>query len=400
MIDWTSNQTRLALKEIESCVRLYGRGSRVVRWAYAYRRVRNYLYYALQQQMAGFWCRVPQDKNRLRILLHLRGGLGDCASHWVTVRALRSQLPQAVFYYVTDSPNAASLFVMPDEYNVLLPPGRMPYRRSFDMACELCISFKTVHVNQARIKALAPVYWPVLQTALERQKEWAFFLSDNYLLDDALGRFLYHRQANWLEAQRYLSALPMEVTQTGLLPAPILARDLSRYALKPPYITLHSGINACFDMKGKTPLKCWPTTKWEQFITLFKEKFPYIQVVQLGSKNSPRFAAADVCLVGKTPLADVPAILQGARLHVDGESGLVQLTRWLDTKAVVLFANTAASLFALDKNVNLSAHKCGHCMWLEGPSWHTDCLLGYATCANMDVHTPQAVLEAVSKQLQ
>ena len=34
MIDWNSNQTRLAFEEIRSYVEMYGRGSRVVRLAY------------------------------------------------------------------------------------------------------------------------------------------------------------------------------------------------------------------------------------------------------------------------------------------------------------------------------------------------------------------------------
>lgn len=399
MIDWNSNQTRLALREIESYSRMYGRGSRVVRLAYAYRQLRNWVYYGLQQQLAGFFARPKLDKSRLQVLLHLRGGLGDCASHWVAVRALRKQLPNAIFYYYTDSPNAARLFVVPDDLNVILPVGRVPYRRAYDLACELCISWKTVHVQKERVKQLAPAFMSVLETSLARQKQLGFFLEDNYLLDDALGRFLYHSGSKWLEAQRYLSALDFDVNETGTLPQKILQRDISRLGLKFPYITVHSGINITFNPGMKTPLKCWPTDKWEEFLTLFKQKYPHIQLVQVGGENSPRFAHTDVCLLGETAVEDLPAILNGAQLHIDGESGLVQLTRWLDTKAVVLFANTAPSLFALAKNINLSADKCGHCMWLEGPSWHTDCLLGYPVCANMQTHTPEKVLEAVSRVL-
>lgn len=399
MIDWHSNQTRLALKEIQSYASMYGRGSRVVRLAYAYRRLRNRVYYGLQQKWAGCLRREHLDPSLLHILLHLRGGLGDCASHWVAVQALRKQLPQAVFYYYTDSPNAARVFVVPDEKNVILPTGQVPYRASFDMACELCISWKTVHVNQARVEKLAPQFLPTLKTSLERQKELSFFLQDNYLLDDALGRFLYHSGAKWLEAQCYLSALDFDVNETGTLPQKILQRDISRFGLKSPYITVHSGINASFNIGMLTPLKCWPQDQWEQFLVLFKQKYPHIQVVQVGGKNSPRFANTDKCLLGETTVEDLPAILNGAHLHIDGESGLVQLTRWLPTKAIVLFANTAPSLFALDKNINLTADACGHCMWLEGPSWHVDCLLGYPTCANMQAHTPQKVLEAVARVL-
>jgi ADP-heptose:LPS heptosyltransferase len=249
-----------------------------------------------------------------------------------------------------------------------------------------------------RVKKLVPQFMPILQTSLERQKKLQFFLQDNYLLDDALGRFLYHSGAKWLEAQRYLSALDFDINQTGHLPCEILQQDISCYGLTSPYITVHSGINAVFKIE-KTPLKCWSVKKWEEFLRLFKQKFPHIQVVQVGGKNSPRFANVDKCLVGQTNLKDLPAILQGSLLHIDGESGLVQLTRWLDTKAVVLFANTAPSLFALSKNINLSASQCGCCMWLEGPSWHTNCLLGYSTCANMDAHDPQQVLEVVLKEI-
>ena len=399
MIDWNSNQTRLALKEIESYIQIYGRGSRLVRLAYGYRRFRNFVYYGLQQRWAGFWHRPQLAKDKLHVLLHLRGGLGDCASHWVAVRALRRQLPHAVFHYFTDSPQAARLFVVPDALNHILPAGQVPYRRAYDLACELCISWKTVHVNQARIEQLAPQFRPLLQTSLARQRALGFFLQDNYLLDDALGRFLYHQGAKWLEAQRYLSALDFDVNETGSLPPEILQRDITRLGLKPPYITVHSGINAAFNIGMKTPLKCWPTERWEEFLRLFKQKYPHIQIVQVGGKNSPRFANTDVCLLGETSVEELPAILAGARLHIDGESGLVQLTRWLPTKAVVLFANTAPSLFALSKNINLSAQACGHCMWLEGPSWHTDCLLGYPVCANMQAHSIDNVLEAVAKEL-
>ena len=399
MINWNSPQTRLAFEEIRSYTQMYGRGSRMVRLSYAYRNLRNRVYYGLQQRWEGILHRPKLDPAKLHVLLHLRGGLGDACAHFVTVRALRKQLPNAVFYYYTDSPNAARLLVVPDEKNIILSSGRVPYRRAYDMACELCLSWKTVHVCKERVEKLAPCFEEVLETSLKRQKELNFFLSDNYLLDDALGRFLYHQGASRLAALKYLSALDFDEQETGLLPPAILQKDLSRYGLKKPYITVHSGINASFDIAMKTPLKCWPTQNWEAFLTLFKKQFPQIQVVQVGGKNSPRFAGADLCLLGQTPVEDLPAILNGAQLHIDGESGLVQLTRWLNTKAVVLFGPTAPCLFALPKNINLSVDKCGHCMWLLGPSWHTECVLGYPACLNMQAHTPQTVLETVLKEM-
>ncbi len=399
MIDWKSPQTLLAFEEIRSYCEMYGRGSRIVRWAYAYRRLRNRVYYGVQQQFSGLFFRPRLDQHKLHVLLHLRGGLGDCAALWVCVRALRKQLPNAVFHYVTDSPHAAHLLVVPDEKNMILPAGRVPYRRAYDMACELCISFKTVYVNRERVKKLAPDFIPTLETSLTRQQELSFFLNDNYLLDDALGRFLYHQKASRLEGVRYLSGLDFDVHETGTLPDVILKKDVTKYGLKTPYITVHSGINASFNIGMQTPLKCWSTGNWENFLKLFKQKFPHIQLVQLGGKNSPRFANADVCLLGQTTVEELPAILNGSILHIDGESGLAQLTRWLPTKAVVLFGPTAPELFALAKNRNLVNNACGHCLWLHGAGWHIRCALGFAACKHMLAHTPQEVLTAAEKEL-
>lgn len=399
MIDWNSDKTRIEFKEIESYLQMYGRGSRVVRLAYAYRRLRNRVYYGLQQQFAGFLRRPKLDDSHLHILLHFRGGIGDCSSSRVVVQALRKKLPNAIFYYYTDSAQAATILFEADEKNVLLDSSKVPYRRAYDMACELCISFKIVYINKTRLAALAPDFVDTLNTALARQKSLAFFISDNYLLDDALGRFLYHQDVKWLEGQRYLSGLDFDVNETGLLPDSILKRDISHYGLQKPYITIHSGINASFRLHGKQPLKCWSEDKWREFVKLFKKEFPHIQVVQVGGKNSPHFDFADVCLVGKSPLQDLPALLENACLHIDGESGLVQLTRWLHTKAVVLFANTDAGLFGLPKNKNLTVDACGKCMWLQGPKWHTDCMLGYTSCKNLEAISPAQVVQAAREEL-
>lgn len=397
-MDWNSNQTRLELAEIAAYVKLYGRDCRVVKGAFWYRWLRNKIWWQWRRQMLSRFVVAPPKDQRLHVYFHLRGGLGDCAAHRVCVLALRKQLPDAVFYYFTDSPHAAEVLFEADEKNVFLT-GKIPLWYRYDLAVEMCLSFKIAHVDWERVKALAPHFLPVLKTSLARQEEMSFFMEDNYLLEDALGRFLYRKGVSRLEAIRYLSALDFEDNQTGLLPDSILKKDVSRYGLKKPYITLHSGINTTFNAGGRTPLKCWPQENWRVFVKLFREKFPHIQIVQLGGKNSPKFDFADVCLVGKSELKDLPALLAGAAAHVDGESGLAQLTRWLPTKAVVLFANTAASLFALPKNKNLTADKCGACMWMEGPSWHTDCVLGYPACQNMLAHTPQEVLQAVTSLL-
>ncbi len=402
MIDWQSDKTRLELHEIQSLAQLYGRGSRVVRFAYFYRRWRNRVYYGLQQKLAGLFGPAPHSKEQLNVLLHLRGGLGDAAAHRLCVLALRQKLPQAVFYFYTDSPDAAKILFEPNWQTVFLPHDRTPARHKYDLAYELCISFKTTHVNKERIAKLAPDFLPILQESLKRQKQLDFFISDNYLMDDALGRFLYHHSAKQMTAQSYLSGLDFDVNDTPALPAELIDETrLETLGLSgKKYITLHSGINASFNLRDKTPLKCWPEENWRALAQLLKKAYPDVLLVQLGGKNSPVFDFVNMSLVGKTKLEDLPILLNHSLLHIDGESGLVQLSRYLKNRCVVLFGPTDAKVFGQDKNINLSAGACGCCMWLSGPQWHTDCPLGHEVCLNMVALSPQKVFEAAQEVLK
>ena len=166
------------------------------------------------------------------------------------------------------------------------------------------------------------------------------------------------------------------------------------------YITFHDGIDAGFQLNGKRPMKCWSSEKWKELARFIKEKYPDLLLVQLGGKNSPKFDFADICLVGETKLSDLPSLLHHGCLHIDGESGLVQLSRYLQNKCVVLFGPTDKHYFEIEKNINLKEDVCSSCMWLLGPQWHTKCALGHQTCQNMQALTPERVFEAVQESLK
>ncbi len=288
---------------------------------------------------------------------------------------------------------------MSDDKHVFLD-GKIPLWYRYDLAFEICLSFKTVHINRKRITQLAPQLLPFLEKGLQRQKQLDFLVEDNYLMDEALGRFLAAHDEIQLAAQSYLSGLDYDVNTTGLLPAELLDPTvLASYHLAPKtYITIHSGINTLISPKGCTPLKCWSEEKWHAFVKLFKTKFPHIKVVQIGGKNSPKFDFVDVCLVDKTSLKQIPSLMEHALLHVDGESGLVQLTRWIHTQAVVFFGPTLCSSFGLSKNCNLTTNLCRPCMWLSR-NWYFDCALGYPACKNMEAISVAQVLQAVAEKL-
>ena len=400
MIDWTGNRTRVELRELQATLNMYGNDCRIVRWARAYRKLRNKIWWQWRRRIGSYLQPAPPQDGRLHVFFHLRGGIGDCAANRVAIMQLRKYLPQAVFYFFCDTPGAAGVLFPRDDKHVFLS-GKIPLWYRYDVAFEVCLSFKTVHIRWARVRQVAPQIISLLEEQLKRQKSLAFLVEDNYLMDEVLGRFLAARGESQLAGQSYLSALDFDVNTTGRLPDELLNPALlEKYGLSgKKYVTFHSGVNVLIPTGGRLPLKCWPEENWREFARLFKQKYPDILLVQLGGPNSPHFDFADKCLVGQTPLTDLPSLLDNALLHVDGESGFVQLMRWLKTKAVAFFGPTDVACFGLIKNRNLVAGKCRPCMWIAGRNWYMDCPLGYPACQNTRAITPQQVFQAVEEEL-
>lgn len=400
-MNYTHDKTRLSLLEMQSAIEMYGRDCRVVRGAFAYRRLRNKIWWQWRRRFLSFFQKGPALDNRLHVFWHLRGGVGDVAAARLAVLAMRERLPQAVFYYHTDAASAASAVFAQDDKNIFLPSSE-PLWYKYDVAFELCQSFRLVHVNLERVQKVAPDFLPLLDKIKERQKEFSFFLSDSYLLEDLLGRWMLGNGLTRLDLHSFLSGLDFDVKATPSLPPELTKQDnIKKWNLSgKKYITFHDGIDAGFQLNGKRPMKCWSSEKWKELARFIKEKYPDLLLVQLGGKNSPKFDFADICLVGETKLSDLPSLLHHGCLHIDGESGLVQLSRYLQNKCVVLFGPTDKHYFEIEKNVNLKEDVCSSCMWLLGPQWHTKCALGHQTCQNMQALTPERVFEAVQESLK
>ncbi|MBR3604050.1 MAG: hypothetical protein IKL48_05215 [Elusimicrobiaceae bacterium] len=396
-----SEQTRLSLLRMQSAVEMYGRDCRVVRWAYIYRRLRNKIWWQYRRQFLSLFTKGPVQDNRLHVFWHLRGGVGDVAAARLAVLAMRQQLPHAVFYYHADSAQACSAVFVQDEKNIFLPSGE-PLWYKYDIAFELCQSFQLVHIKQKRVEVLAPDFLPILEKIQQRQKDFSFFLKDSYLLEDLLGQWMWNQGLKRLDLHSYLSGLDFDVEATPALPAGLIHQEiLKKYNLSgKKYITLHDGIDAGFQLNGARALKCWSIENWRDLARLIKAAYPDFLLVQLGGKNSPKFDFADICLVGKTALADLPSLLNSSSLHIDGESGLVQLSRYLQNKCLVLFGPTDKPYFQISKNINVKENACQSCMWLFGPQWHTQCVLGHETCLNMKALTSSHVFQFVKDVLK
>lgn len=161
------------------------------------------------------------------------------------------------------------------------------------------------------------------------------------------------------------------------------------------YITIHNGFNKIQEHlvgKGKAATKCYP--RFDELVTLLRQRFPALPIVQLGTQTSAVIKGADFNLKDLTTLPETAEIIRGSVFHIDVESGLVHLAACLGTKSCVIFGPTDHEFFAYQGNVNVAPSFCGGCWWTSD-DWLSNCPRGFAEARCMSEQSPQAVLEAI-----
>ncbi len=124
------------------------------------------------------------------------------------------------------------------------------------------------------------------------------------------------------------------------------------------YISFNFGNGDCYD--ESMVAKSWPVQYFEELLALFRERYPRIEVVQLGTTGAKQIAGANRYILGR-PMGLVNYVLKHAILHIDIEGGLVHLATQLGTKCVVLFGPTSQKYYGYETNINLSVGDCHDC---------------------------------------
>ena len=392
-MNWNDPQTQLSLKDLQETLNVRGRDSRVVRGAFWWSTFKKQLLAKLSRRLR----RVEPKGAQVRVFFWLSGGLGDAACAKRLVSAYRQLLPTAEFAVYAPLPGVAHL-LFGAEKNVQILPTRHINYLSYDLALLAGLSVKFLHADEARLAELAPSFLPVFKQAQAAQQHLGSLLDDPFLTEWPLGRWLQAQGGRRFDLLSYTGGVTLLHDTAERLPADLKA--LSRWGLAPQqYITFHDGISTAQTVGTTRPTRAWPAAHWRDFLRLFKKEYPHLKVVQLGGKNSPVYPEADVCLVGKTALQDLPALLSGACAHVDTESGLVQLAQYLNVKSVVIFGPTDQKFFGYTKNINLAAGSCGGCMWSTA-DWMFTCPLGHAEPPCTAAVSVETVLSALRQLLK
>ena len=382
---------KISLLDLKQALGLRGRDSRLVRWAMKWSRAKKNFLSKLRH--GG---RTVQPGEKLRVLFWLAGGLGDGACSRRLVLAYREQMPEAQFFIYAQLPDAAKTLFGGDDNTTILADEKIHWA-DYDLVVQVCLTAKFLHADAARIGRLAPTFLPAFERAQEAQSNLGELLDDPFLTEAALGRWLYAWGGRRFDLLSYTGGLALPHDETRRLKTE--PKILEKYGLSSgPYITFHDGTSSAQTVGDKRPTRAWPAVRWCEFFRLFKRQFPQIKLVQLGGKNSPVYEEADFNLVGKTPLSDVPSLLQGAKAHIDTESGLVQLAQYLDVRSVVIFGPTDQEFFGYAKNINLAAGPCGGCMWSTA-DWVFTCPLGHKAAPCTEAVRAQDALKALKKIL-
>ncbi len=336
----------------------------------------------------------------LKILVHIKGGIGDVCMTRVFIKKLRETLPNARIYFAYDHKPVVDMVFSDGLIDGFVSTKYHP--ENFDLVICGCHFLMFEHYNRQRLEQLAPQFIPAFEQGLSVQACFKQFAQYTPYLDGQLAEIAITHGGSRITNLGWFTGLDVHQNDPAplALDEAITKRTLDRLDLtKGTYITIHDGINPHTDPTHSDRTRNWPRLYWEQLVKLLKQQFAQINIVQVGGNTSEPFDFVDLSLVGKTAIADLPHILKGARLHLDGESGMVHLANLTQTPCVVLFGPSKAAYLGYARNTNIEAPFCGGCMNIN-KHWMTQCVLGYPPEKQcLASITPQQVFEAIKKHL-
>ena len=390
-LDFTSPAVARALVDVTETLHVFGRDSRIVRVAMAYSAWKKRTASLVAQYIYRFTHRTSRIEN-LRVFFWLPGGLGDAACARQLVSAYRALLPTAQFEIFSPVPGAVQT-VFSDMKSVTCATDTKRYWKDYDLVVQACLAVKFLQVDWTHLKKTAPSFIPVLHQAQAAQNRLGVLLEDVFLTEPVLGRWLYRIGGSRFDLLSYTGGVVLPHSVSTPLVTDSKARQ--KFGLNGvQYLTFHDGNLG----EKELPTRIWPTARWQELLGRLKKQFPHVTIVQLGAAQSPKYPQADICLVGKTELTDLPGLLAGSRLHIDSESGIAHLAALTQTPSIVLFGPSDVSFLGYSQNANLSAGDCGGCMWMK-TNWMNKCPLGHAPARCMQAISVEQVLAAVREKL-
>ena len=166
-----------------------------------------------------------------------------------------------------------------------------------------------------------------------------------------------------------------------------------------PYITVHDGFDPIMNHTGGRATKTWDMKSWKKLVSMIRAEFEVFKILQVGGPRSRAIPGVDRNFANSIDFIRSAQLIEDARLHIDGESGLVHAAHVMGTPSVVMFGPTPVEFFGYPDNYNIAPRTCGGCWWLT-KTWMEKCPLNYETPECMDSIQPEEVMEVVRNALR
>lgn len=260
--------------------------------------------------------------------------------------------------------------------------------------CDVSVSLVRVPVLEFADLHKVNVLAPNLREWLEKINNFAAIcpemLNAGTVSDNLLERYSILQKRNRL-SQADIGNFVKPTTQFKISLPQNKAEILQKFKLNKNFITVQRGVGKA-DRLNHNSTRCWAVENYNQLLKLLKKDYPNYQIVQIGDESCAEIENIDFNLCGQTSFEEMLVILDNAKVHIDGECGMVHLRHFLNAKpSVVLFGPTNENFYGYPENVNVTARPCGAvCDWLH-LKWHDFCLFSGAEPLCQQALTPQNV---------
>lgn len=179
----------------------------------------------------------------------------------------------------------------------------------------------------------------------------------------------------------------------GLKPWPGGKKD-RREALN--YITIHDGYEgeSAHVVPGRAT-KTWKWDHWNSLVKSLKKQYPTTQIIQLGTFTGRPIDGVDQCLLNQTTLVQAFELISRAKMHIDGDSGLVHAATKMQVPCVVMFGPTPDHFYGYPENINIRTNHCSDaCYWLKD-DWLGHCPIGLNEPECMNKIDPDLIMQII-----
>jgi ADP-heptose:LPS heptosyltransferase len=344
--------------------------------------------------------------NRLCAAAICTGGMGDLIIASAFLERFSEECGCPEIDVIVAAPRLkAAKFVfqeLPTVDRVIAQADLNPRTTPYDLIVKIGDLVSYEFIRESAVERLVPGLLARLCEGRRIQQQYGGFIDRQPNLDGLFASSAAKAGMGRLDVLGWLANVSFtQGHQLRLSPDPVAYQVLAENdrLLGKPYITIHNGWDNVDHRHAEAVTKAWPAGHYAEFVEQFKNRFPNVEVVQVGTKTSKPVANVDHCLLNATSLDESAWILKNSLLHIDGDSGLVHLARSLHTTSLVLFGPTNHTFFAYRQNLKLYSKNCNNCWWTTN-DWMHACPRGLKIPECMPSIHPAAVLALAEAYLR